>query len=336
MHRGCRLLPGLLILSLGCAAFLIQFSVAGGQEPEKLSPALSKPVPESLEDLQAIEQQIEKVIEKLTACTVGVRIGRAQGSGVIVSEDGYVLTAAHVSGRPGQNVTLILPDGKQIEGKSLGLNRRIDAGLIEINDKKTKWPFAPMGEFKDVSSGDWCLSLGHPGGYQKGRPPVFRLGRVIRKQDSVIQTDCTLVGGDSGGPLFNMKGEVIGIHSRIGAGTSWNFHVPIQAYTQDWDRLVAGESWGSMLTDDNGAVLGISGEDHESGCRITQVAPNFPAEKAGLQVDDIITRFDDSKISTFEELFQAVSKHKPGDKVKVVILRAGEELVKEATLASRE
>src|SRR5262245_30172216 len=97
----------------------------------KVPAALEKSAPENIEDLKAIQQHVKKILEKLIPCTVGVRIGGSQGSGVIVSKDGYVLTAGHVSGQPGRDVVLVLHDGKTVKGKTLGLNRAIDSGLIK-------------------------------------------------------------------------------------------------------------------------------------------------------------------------------------------------------------
>ncbi|MGH7129376.1 MAG: S1C family serine protease, partial [Planctomycetaceae bacterium] len=240
---------------------------------------LEKAVPETVEDLRVIESITQRLAEKIAPVTVGLSIGRAQGSGVIISEDGYVLTAAHVSGPPGRKVSIILHDGRKVEGVTLGLNPVIDAGMIQITTEGD-WPHAEMADADDVAVGDWCVATGHPGGYQDDRSAVLRLGRVVSLGENVIQTDCTLVGGDSGGPLFDMQGRVIGINSRIGVNTDWNFHVPVAAYHDGWDKLIASEEWSERVP---GAILGVNGEDHEKGCRVTRVAPGYPAEEAGLQ-----------------------------------------------------
>src|SRR5207248_6192434 len=118
------------------------------------------------------------------------------------------------------------------------------SGLIKITENGKKWPFAEMSDSAKLKKGQWCLSLGHPGGFRRGRAPVVRLGRVLKFDTTLIQTDCTLVGGDSGGPLFDMEGKVIGIHSRIGGAITANVHVPADTYTETWDRLVKGEALG--------------------------------------------------------------------------------------------
>jgi len=181
----------------------------------------SKPVPVGIEDLRIIENRVKAIVKQLQRATVGVRNGRAAGSGVIVSKDGFVLTAAHVCAEPGRNVTLFLSDGRRVKGKTLGtFHGGIDAGLIKITEKGN-WPVAEMGNSKKLKVGDWCIATGHPGGFDKDRAPVVRLGRIVLKRRGIIQTDCTIVGGDSGGPLFDIDGKVIGINSRIGASTNW-------------------------------------------------------------------------------------------------------------------
>jgi serine protease Do len=284
-----------------------------------------KEAPESLEDLKAIQDRVQELIGKVTPCTVGVQIGGAQGSGVIVSEEGLVLTAGHVCGSPGRKATLIMPDGSRVSAESLGRNIGMDSGMMKITEEGKKWPFVELGASKDLKAGAWCLATGHPGGYQEGRAPVVRLGRVLGRGDSAVRTDCTLVGGDSGGPLFDMDGKLIGIHSRISSSLTANFHVPIDTYHETWDRLVKAEEWGGP---NRGPVIGIRGEDVEKGCRITEIFPGLPAEKAGIKEGDIVTKFDGQEIKTLEALVKAVQKKKIGDEVEIEFLR-GDELKKE-------
>src|SRR5690606_1520398 len=122
----------------------------------------------------------------------------------------------------------------------------IDSGLMEITDQGD-FPAVEMGDSSKLKRGQWVLALGHPGGFESGRRPVLRLGRILDVEDDAIRTDCTLVGGDSGGPLFDMQGRVIAIHSRIGGPLTANIHVPVNVYKENWDRLAAGEAWGVPL-----------------------------------------------------------------------------------------
>lgn len=308
-----------------------------GADSQTVPVAFQKPNPENLTDLLEMEKQIKKVSKKVIPTTVNIQVGNAQGSGVIVGKEGEILTAAHVIGRTGRTVTIILSDGRRIKGETMGLSRKLDVGLVKITDKGD-WPVAEMGDMKDVKVGNWCIATGHPGGYRKNRPPVVRLGRVILKRNDVIQTDCTLVGGDSGGPVFDMDGKVIGINSRIGASTAWNFHVPVSAYQDNWEKLVKAETWENAPAPEvGGPILGVSGDDHSDpkGCRITAIGESLPAENAGLKVDDIITKLDDKPVTGFDSLATLVRSHKPGDRVQVELLRDGKTLKKTITLAKR-
>jgi serine protease Do len=284
-----------------------------------LPAALAKPAPDGLDDLKAIQQQVRKVVEKVVPCTVNVRDGGGQGSGVIVSEDGLVLTAGHVSREAGRDVTVTLADGRRVKARTLGANKEIDSGMLKITDAG-KWPHVELGKSADLQKGQWVITVGHPGGYKPDRSPPIRLGRVIEASSSLIRTDCTIVGGDSGGPLFDMSGKVVGIHSRIGAPLSFNIHVPVDTYRETWDRLVKGEVWPAV------PYLGFKADRTSPRCRIAEVVKGSPADKGGLKVDDVIVRFDGTKIEDFDELGELLKKKKPGQEVALEVLR-GDDIV---------
>jgi S1-C subfamily serine protease len=299
----------------------------------QLERIFSGEVPTSIDDLKAMQEHQRWLARKVIPCTVGVMVGGAQGSGVIVSKDGYVLTAAHVVGQPGRPVRFTMPDGSAVMGTTLGVNRRIDAGLMkitgdEINGQKVEeWPFLEMGSSTDLKPGQWCMATGHPGGPQRDREPVVRFGRILEADENVIKTDCKLVGGDSGGPLFDVQGRVIAIHSRIGGRLTDNLHVPVNTYREDWDRLAAGEEWGrfpGLPSLRRGPYLGVGGSPEGEEARIESVGEGTPAEKAGIKVGDVVKQFNGKEVSTFEDLQDAVSETRPGQVVKVVVERDGE------------
>jgi serine protease Do len=294
-------------------------------------------VPESVEDLRQMDAHQRALIARLTQVTVGLQIGPTQGSGVIISPDGLVLTAAHVAGEPDRNVLVLTSDGQQVRGKTLGMNKGMDAGLIRItpssteSDNKTSqekkvWPHAEMGDTSRLRPGCWCLALGHPGGYQSDRQPSARFGRVLSITSAVIETDCILIGGDSGGPLFDMAGRVVGIHSRIGSQLSKNMHVPVDAYRENWDRLVRGDAWGSLLSLVGRPVIGILGDRSTDTPRIAQVLPASPAESAGLKPGDLVLRFGGDEVKKFGDLKEMVGRRNPGDEVEVLVIRGEETL----------
>jgi serine protease Do len=191
-----------------------------------------------------------------------------------------------------------------------------------------------MGKSEGLDRGDWVIAIGHPRGYIKGRSPPVRLGRVldnITKGIPLIRTDCTLVGGDSGGPLFDMNGQVIGIHSRIGPSIIYNIHVPVDCYTQDWDKLVAGDVFPSNTR----PYLGVEGDPEGKECVITKVRPGTPAEKAGLKEGDVVVRFAGKKINNFEDLVRETLNQRPGAQVAIEVRRDGEMITLKATVGKK-
>ncbi|MDA1052129.1 MAG: trypsin-like peptidase domain-containing protein [Planctomycetota bacterium] len=204
---------------------------------------LSRAVPRDVNDLRAIEQAATKIAAKVIPCTVGVQVGNNHGSGVVITASGYVLTAAHVADRPGRNATIKFPDGTTVRGKTLGMHTQADGALIKITDEGS-WPHVPVVTLDDYpypKPGDWCIATGHPGGFDSDRTPPVRLGRIIDVNESVIRTDCTINSGDSGGPLFDMQGRVIGIHSRIAEQATVNLHGPVLAFQESWQQMKDGE-----------------------------------------------------------------------------------------------
>ena len=191
--------------------------------------------PKSPDDLRAMETRFRELHERVSPAVVHLRVGASHGSGVIFSEDGYILTAAHVVGRPGATVVVQLSDGRVRRGETLGIHLQHDIAMVRI-EGKGPWPFVPPAPRDSGSRGSWCIALGHTGGFDIERGPVLRVGRVLR-HDALLRTDCTLNGGDSGGPLIDMEGRVIGIHSRIGVYQANNLHIPIAAVDDHWRRF---------------------------------------------------------------------------------------------------
>jgi serine protease Do len=327
MHRlTSHLLATLLVFGvLGAVARAADSTTEAAKDDLKvrLEKVFAGDPPGGLAELKAMQAHVKDLTARVLPCTVGVQIGQAWGSGVIVSKDGYVLTAAHVAGQANRRAMFVLSDGRVVTGKTLGLNRGLDAGLMKITDPG-EYPFMEMGASKGLKEGQWCLAVGHPGGYQKERGLVVRLGRVLLTDDDAITSDCTLVGGDSGGPLFDMQGKVIGINSRIAGAITANLHVPVDTFHEGWDRMVKADVWGHLPG--QGPVLGVRGVKDVELAKVGTVVKNSPAEKAGLKEGDIVVKFGDKEITDFPSLIQAVHDRDPGDKVAVKIKR-GEELV---------
>jgi len=295
-------------------------------------PAWEKEAPESIADLLAIQKQVQSVLKKCMAATVTLQMGGSSGSGVIVNKDGLVLTAGHVSGRPGRAVTVVLADGRRLKGKALGAHKGSDSGMVRITDPPDNLPIVDFDQSKDKlpKMGQWCIAVGNPGGLDKERGAVVRVGRVINFPDSsTIRTDCMLLGGDSGGPLFDFDGVVIGIHSRISKPLDDNRHVSMTAFQAEWEGLIDPSSKIP-------AFLGVFTEDNEKGVLVLEVRDNSPAKKAGIRKDDILQKINDKKIKDAVDLTDIIRSFRPGTKVKVTLLRNGKEKVIEVSLESRD
>ena len=148
-----------------------------------------KPAPESLDDLREIEARVEAVAELAAPATVSLDMGRGgSGSGVIIGDEVYILTAAHVIGEAGQIIQVRFPDGTVETAETLGLDRKNDAGRAKLQGEGP-WPSVEMAEPGTAGTGEWVVSLGHPGGFDLERSVVVRLGRVLRVRSIVIKSD---------------------------------------------------------------------------------------------------------------------------------------------------
>jgi S1-C subfamily serine protease len=249
----------------------------------------------SAESLHVTESQVTAAVARVLPCTVALVSTQtgATGSGVLVSEDGLILTAGHVTRATGDELYAILPTGRRVRVQVLGANYGRDASMAKITDPGP-FAFVDLGDSDSLEIDQWCLALGHAGGFQRDRSAPIRLGRVLGKNlVGYLATDCTLIGGDSGGPLFDLDGRLIGIHSNIGSSLSENHHVPIAVYRQDWDRLLAGERWGRLL----GARMPKDAEDQvessddeaDAASESSESGPQDDADKSSR--DEVEQRF---------------------------------------------
>jgi serine protease Do len=325
--------------------------------------------PESVGELKALQTKVKQVYQKALPTTVALVLGGdgggSAGSGVIVSDDGLVLTAAHVIGKPREPVTFVLSDGRMLKGITLGLNTRSDGGMARITDappkdfpgvKDGKWPFSEIGSGADLKKGQWIVSLGHPGGPKKDRPPPVRTGRFLAyekgglgfQRNDLLCTDATLVGGDSGGPLFDLDGKVVGIHSEIGETLDENRHVPLEKFKEEWDRMARGDilyfrgerrQTPAQARDAATRVTMNVEYDEDAtkvkGAKVLEVIADGVADKAGIEAGDVLTKFNGFAVKSIDDLKAMLPSYKVGEKVKVEVDRGGTPITLDVRLADK-
>ena len=295
-------------------------------------PLNSKVAPSSQADLIEIQDTLKTVIPKAKKATVCIDLGEGTGSGVIVTPEGLVMTAAHVSTGVGKDVTVIMPDGTELKAETLGLMAEVDAALVQITEKSPDgkpFPIVEINRTGDTKLGDWIFSLGHSGGFNKDRGAVARLGRLVRVANTTIQTDGTLIGGDSGGPLFDMEGRLIGIHSRVGPQLPVNMHVPVSVFFEGWDRMLASEFVGegpfaSKPVKGKG-FFGVATKETEGGLLVTKVGKKSPAEVAGIKEGDVLVSLNGELLPTRDAMKALLAEMAAGDKMALEIKRDGKD-----------
>jgi len=278
-----------------------------------------KKAPDSRKDLEAIQKSLQSTLPKTRAATVCIEFKDGSGSGVIVSEDGLVLTAAHVAMAVKKKVTVVMEDGRRLEARTLGLVADKDAAMIQITEKGS-YPFVEYDKQGTTRLGDWVYSLGHSGGFDKDRGLVVRLGRLVRIAGSTFQSDCLLIGGDSGGPLFDLTGKLIGIHSRVGQQLQVNMHVPMTEFISNWDGLLKSEFIGegpyAEKPEKGTGFLGLATEARQGGgLRVTKVGEKTPAQVAGIHEGDIILKLNGAALESRDQMQGLLKEMAAGEEI---------------------
>jgi len=288
----------------------------------------NKKAPENRRDLLVIQAALHKSLPAARAATVAIELDEGSGSGVIVSADGLVLTAAHVSTGVDKDLKIVMEDGTRHDAVSLGLVASSDAAMVRILGDGP-FPFVEIDRTDQTLLGDWVFSLGHSGGYFEDRGPVLRLGRVVRIAQATFQSDCMLIGGDSGGPLFDLDGRLVAIHSRVGQRLPENMHVPMREYLIHWEAMERGEFVGegpfAQLPEKGSGFLGVAGEATDGGLKVLRVLDEGPAAKAGIEVDDVILTINEKPVPDRDTLREILAEMAAGERLIVQLRRASGE-----------
>ena len=295
-------------------------------------------IPQNLEDLRAIQGALQSHLERARAATVCLQMGEGSGSAVIISEEGLVLTAAHVTAKVDEEVKVIMEDGRELRGRSLGLNSETDSAMLQIIDDGP-FPYVEVDLEDSTILGDWVFSLGHSGGFDKKRGVNVRVGRLVKQENSTIQSDCMLIGGDSGGPLFNMEGELVGIHSRVGTSREQSLHVPIREFQAHWEELKKGDFIGeggfAQKVEPGTGFLGLVARDSaDGGLEVQELFAEGVAEKAGLKVGDRIIEID-GEVASEEKLTARLAELGSGEELTLKWISGEETQEKTLELGAR-
>ena len=268
------------------------------------------------------------------------RIEKGQGSGVIFSKEGLVLTNAHVIEKTDQLI-VGLSDGRRVLGKVVGQDSLTDLAVIKLRENGP-WPIAPLGDSDNLKVGDWAIAVGNPFGLENTvtlgiisnlNRDVTQLG-ISDKRIDLIQTDAAINPGNSGGPLLNSLGEVIGINTlvRSGPGAGLGFAIPInRAKKIANDLITTGRAKHPMI----GVTLSSNIQQksnflsqRKSGAIVKYVTPNSPAEKGGLQTNDLIISINNEKISTPADVVKRINHNDLKSSLKIKIIRDNIEYIK--------
>jgi len=273
------------------------------------------------------------------------RRSEALGSGFVISEDGFIVTNNHVIDKADE-IEIEFFSGKKLVAKLIGTDPKTDIALLKV-ESDTPLPFVPFGDSDAMRVGDWVIAMGNPlgQGFSVSAGIISARGRALSgTYDDYLQTDAAINRGNSGGPLFNMDGQVVGVNTAIlsptGGSIGIGFSMASNVVTKVVDQLKEfGETrrgWlGVRIQDVTPDVAEAMGLVDAKGALITDV-PDGPAKDAGMMSGDVITSFDGADVADTRELVRRVADAPVGEAVRVIVLREGKTETLSVTLGRRE
>ena len=305
---------------------------------EQVSPAVvSVNVVKKMTQDELLQQQVPEILRRFFGNQViipqqqGPQEKTAYGSAFFISKDGYLVTNHHVIA-DSSRISIILNDRRELDATVVGSDERTDIAVLKVNG--TNFPELKIGNANQLRVGEPVLAIGSPFGfdYSASAGIVSAKSRNMSGESSVpfIQTDAALNPGNSGGPLFNQQGEVIGVNSRIFSGTGGymglSFSIPIDVAMDVVQQLktkgkVTRSYLGILLQDIDRNLAEAYNLPKPEGSLITQVTPKSPAEKAGLKSGDVILKANGVSISRTSDLLYALNRIAPDQKVELQVLR---------------
>ena len=318
---------------------------------EQVSPGVvSVNVVKKMSQEELLQQQVPEILKRSFGNQIIIpeqqapREKTAFGSAFFISKDGYLLTNHHVV-EDASEVTIVLNDRREIDAKVVGSDARTDVALLKVSG--SNFPSLATGNIDQLKVGQPVLAIGSPFGfdYSASAGIVSAKSRNMLGETSVpfIQTDVALNPGNSGGPLFNQQGQVVGVNSRIFSGTGGymglSFSIPIDVAMDVADQLkkngkVTRSYLGVMLQDIDRNLAEAYKLSKPEGSLITQVAPNSPASKAGMRAGDVILKFNGTPISRTSDLLNYLNRTSPNQSINLEVLRDDKPRVISATLTT--
>ena len=275
------------------------------------------------------------------------RKAQSLGSGFIIDKSGYIITNNHVIDNA-EKIMVILYDDTSFEATVVGKDPKTDVALLKINPKKTKLTAVKFGDSNKLRVGDWVMAIGNPFGFGGTVTAgiVSARGRNLSgSYDDYIQTDASINRGNSGGPLFDMKGNVVGINTAIfsqsGGSVGIGFAVSSNLAKQVTDQLKqygrTKRGWlGVLIQEISQEIADSLGMKSANGALVSSATEGGPAEKAGVKTGDVILKFNNIDIENMKELPKVVAGTPVGKSVPLVILRNGKELSLNVVLGELE
>lgn len=312
----------------------------------------SRPVPIQ-QEYAGNQPSISQVVKKVSPSVVGIstlhtsrstlwdgkQVIEGVGSGVIVHHTGYILTNDHVVGGNAARITVILQNGDELEGRTLWSDPTLDLAIVKVD--AVNLPAATLGDSQQLEVGDIAIAIGTPLGLQFQHTVtsgiISALNRTVQVptergqnfMEDLIQTDASINPGNSGGPLINIRGEVVGINTiKVTSAEGIGFAIPVDVAKPVIQHFIQE---GHFVTPYIG-IVGLDKEiaryykqdkDIQEGVYVVDIDERGPAYKAGVRIDDIITRVGDKKVTKMLDLRSAIYSYKVGDKVSIEIIRRG-------------
>lgn len=317
-------------------------------------------------NIEQESQDITEILEDVTKCVVGISkikdVGESImdsdstselgiGSGVIVSNNGYIITNWHVAGNKYSNCYVTLADGKMHTGEVMWADSDLDLAIVKIN--ATNLNYLTLGDSDFLKLGQTVYAIGNPIGIEFQRTVtngiISGLNRTIKIEDEneqtymedLIQTDASINTGNSGGPLINAQGEIIGINSvKIDSAEGIGFAIPINVIKPVIESFINEnkfeEAYLGIFAYDKEVIPYLDSEvEFENGIYVVQISTDGPAANSGLRIGDIITKIDENEINKMSTLRNYIYQKNPKDKITLTINRQGKEYTLDLTLGKR-